>query len=197
LTFEEITSEFIKENQNNLSQFKPKSRRRGPYSKDEKESRRSEVYRLHFEYGYSARKIANLMKVARNTINSDVDFWYSKIVISTDDFHPDYEVLLGIERLQVQRTRLREQLDKAESFQEKIAIERFLSDLDSKIMNTHLRLTDSNRRAFDFATKRLNEWLEQNNHKVRYLTLFDKISVSLRAVKQIDKIIENDHIRPK
>ena len=34
----------------------PKSHKRGPYSKSEKESRRNEVCRLHFEYGYSARK---------------------------------------------------------------------------------------------------------------------------------------------
>jgi len=33
----------------------------GPYSKDEREKRQNEVFRLHFEYGYSATKIADLM----------------------------------------------------------------------------------------------------------------------------------------
>jgi len=39
----------------------------GPYSKDEREKRQNEVFRLHFEFGYSAVKIADLMKINRNT----------------------------------------------------------------------------------------------------------------------------------
>ena len=54
----DISKEFLKENQNNLGQFMPKYHKRGPYSKQQLEKRRDKVYRLHFEYGYSARKIA-------------------------------------------------------------------------------------------------------------------------------------------
>ena len=52
MTFEEISPEFIIENKNNLGQFMPKSHKRGPYSKQELEKRRNEIYQLHFEYGY-------------------------------------------------------------------------------------------------------------------------------------------------
>ena len=72
----DISSEFIEESK--LCQTMPKSRKSGRHTKNEIETRRSEVYRLHFEYGYSARKISELMKINRNTINGDVSFWYSK-----------------------------------------------------------------------------------------------------------------------
>ena len=63
MTFEEISSEFIAQNQNDLGQFMPKPHQRGPYSKQELEQRRNEVYRLHFEYGYSARKITDMIRI--------------------------------------------------------------------------------------------------------------------------------------
>jgi len=34
----------------------------GPYTKNEKTKRQNEVYRLHFERGYSAVKISDMMK---------------------------------------------------------------------------------------------------------------------------------------
>jgi len=54
------------------SGFKSKNKKGGPYSKKDRDSRIDEVCRLHFEYGYSAKKISELMKVNRNTINSDI-----------------------------------------------------------------------------------------------------------------------------
>jgi len=57
----------------------------GPYTKDDQESRRNEVGRLHFEYGYSARKIADIMKINRNTINSDIKYLYDAIKEETKE----------------------------------------------------------------------------------------------------------------
>ncbi len=39
----------------------------GPYTKQEKEDRQIEVNKLHFEYGYSAVKIAEMLNVNRKT----------------------------------------------------------------------------------------------------------------------------------
>ena len=51
----------------------PKSEKNGgPYPIQAKKTRRDEVFRLHFDYGYSARKIADMLKINRNTINSDI-----------------------------------------------------------------------------------------------------------------------------
>ena len=73
----DISSEFFESGKTLKSNSK---KRGGPYSKDEKRKRREEVYRLHFEYGYSARKIAELMKINRGTINRDIMFLYSDVV---------------------------------------------------------------------------------------------------------------------
>ena len=190
----EVSQEFIEENRHDLSQFVPKSRRRGPYSKQDKQARRIEVYRLHFEYGYSGRKIAEMMKIHRNTVNGDIEYWYSKIVDATNIYYPEYAVIVNLQRLEVQRTRLREELDKTNSQQEKLAIERLIFDIDSKILYTQHRLGESSRRLADLSTEKINDWLKDNKKDVRYLTLFDKIMVSSKAHEKIERVIKEDKI---
>ena len=51
----------------------------GPYPKSEQRKRREEVFRLHFEYDYSARKIAEFLKINRGTINRDIMYWHADI----------------------------------------------------------------------------------------------------------------------
>ena len=51
----------------------------GPYTKKEQEQRRSKVYNLHFEKGQSAVRIAEIIKVNRNTVNEDIKYRYSQI----------------------------------------------------------------------------------------------------------------------
>ena len=189
----QITSDFLDENEK-LYQTIPNSKKGGPYSKKERDSRRKEVYRLHFDYGYSARKIAELMKINRNTANGDIDYWYSKIVQNTNIFDPSYAIIVNLQRLDIQRSRLREQLDKTETFQEKLVLERLILEIDSKILHTHNKLTDSTRNLRDYATEHLNEWLKENKKDERYLTLFDKISVSEKAYEKINKIIKQDRL---
>ena len=106
----------------------PKPHKRGPYSKQELEKRQNEVYRLHFEYGYSARKIAELMNINRNTINGDIKHWYSKVTKS-HDIQLESAIYTILERLDIQRTRVREYLDKTSNISEKISIERIILDL--------------------------------------------------------------------
>ena len=48
----------------------------GPYSKKDRNLRMEKVSRLHFEYGYSANKISELLNVNRNTINNDIRNMY-------------------------------------------------------------------------------------------------------------------------
>jgi len=56
----DVSQEFIESGKSLQSNSK---KRGGRYTKDEKLKRLDEVYRLHFEYGYSARKISELMKI--------------------------------------------------------------------------------------------------------------------------------------
>src|SRR3989338_11317219 len=81
----------------------------GPYSKNEREKRQKEVFRLYFEVGYSAIKISDLMKINRNTINADIKYWYSNI---KEELKQDSEnfILRQIGRLEAQRSRVIENL---------------------------------------------------------------------------------------
>jgi len=187
-----MSSKFIEENGENLGQFRSNPHKRGPYTQSEKQVRRNEVYKLHFDYDFSARKISELMKIHRNTINGDVSFWYSKIVESSNIFNPETSILVTIERLKIQRTRLRELLDKTDSTKDKLSIERLMSDIDFKIIYTDQRLAESSRRMLDSETERLNDWMKDNRKETRFLTLSELIEVSTNAHEKIKQIIEED-----
>jgi len=192
VTFEEITPEFIAENQQ-LCQTMPKSEKHnGRYTKQELQKRRNEVYRLHFEYGYSARKIAELMKINRNTINGDIKHWYSKISNKNYILDPESTILLTIERLDLQRTRLREYADKTTVFSEKISLERLVYEIDCKMANIRQKVIDSSAKNYEYGISFLNEYLKSKNENNRFLTFYDKIKVSDSAKKKIDKIIVED-----
>jgi len=191
-----ISKEFIEENK----LFIPKElhRKGGPYNKNERLERRNEVHRLHFEYGYSAVKISKIMKINRNTINGDIDYWYSKIITNNSIYNPEYAVIITLQRFEIQRSRLREQLDKTiSSYQERLAIERMIYEIDSKILQIYQRLTDSTRRVMDISTQRLNNWMKENKKPDRYMSLFDKIIVSEKAREKINKIIDEDKKKRK
>ena len=188
----EIELNFLEENESNLSQFMPKSRKRGPYSKQEKESRRNEVYRLHFDYGYSARKISELMKVNRNTINGDISYWYSKVTSNHNVFDPEIDILICLKRFEVQRTRLRIQTDTTTEFHDKIALERLILDIDSKILQVYQKLGESSKRIMDAVTTNLNHEMKNQKKDTRYMLLFDKITASKRAKEKIEQIIRED-----
>jgi hypothetical protein len=69
-----VSREFIEENRR-LNLVKPR-KKFVPYTKVERVRRRKEVYRLHFELGIHAVKIAEMMKVDKNTVNNDIQLLY-------------------------------------------------------------------------------------------------------------------------
>ena len=190
----QITSEFLEKNKK-LCQSRPKSHKPGPYTKSEKETRRDDVYRFHFDYGYSARKISELMKINRNTINGDVDYWNVQIINNSNVLDPEPSILVSIQRFDVQRSGLREDLDKAENFQQRHAIRKMIFDIDCKIINTQMKLADTMKRIHDIKIDYLNTWLKKNGKDTRFLTFFDEISVSDKAYQKIYKIIKEDRIK--
>ena len=187
----QVTIDFLDENEK-LCQIIPKSKKGGPYSKEQKESRRNEVYRLYFDYGYSARKIAEVMKIHRSTVNGDVDFWYNQVTKNFNEIDPTIAIVEQITKLKDQKTRLREYLDKTESVTEKHTIERLILDVDSKITHIHFKMQDSTFKIHEQATRWVNEFMKKNNETQRYSTIFDTIKVSTKAHERIMKIINED-----
>lgn len=112
----------------------------GPYSKSEREKRQREVTRLHFENGYSASKIAEMMKINRNTINADIKNLYSNI---KEEIKQDSEdlILRQIGRLDAQRSRIIKNI--TENKIDDIRYEKMLLDVDQKINDLCMRINSN------------------------------------------------------
>jgi len=164
----------------------------GPYPKSEQRKRREEVYRLHFDYGYSARKIAEFLKINRGTINRDIMYCYANIADKWRHFDPEIFVRNQVERLELQRTRLRKKLDNIESFQEKIIIEKFIFNIDIKITAFEMRLGETALNNNRIVTKKINEWYGKEKNKFRVISPDILLRVSDKAYEKIFKIYNED-----
>ena len=107
----EIPREFLEEEQK-LCQTMPKlhssgrtNTKFGPQPSHQKKTRRDKVYKLHFEYGYSARKIATMIKANRNTVNSDISFWYGQMQKDDDKTSRLNQLFQPVEFVYLQRAR--------------------------------------------------------------------------------------------
>ena len=109
--------------------------------KKPKYKRRDQVHTLHFEKGYSAVKIAQILGVNRNTINEDIKYWYSNIKEEIKQENDDH-ILRQIGRLESQRNRLVEKITKNET-KDAIKYEKMLLDTDVRINNMLMRINDS------------------------------------------------------
>ena len=186
----QVSDDFIEESKNNLCQTRPKSRKSGPHSKQERQKRRDEVYRLHFEHGYSARKIADLMKINRHTIDSDVQYLYSTIQHEDNRIGMYDLVRKQLIRLEFQRNRLMQSFDITNSVQENNQIERLIFDIDSKLTNTCLKIGDSKLSTWDQAVDYINKWMKKNQKDTRYLLYGDLLSTSENKKTRINKILK-------
>ncbi len=121
------------------------SKKGGPYTKPEQEKRRGEVFRLHFEYGYPAVRIAEILNVNRNTINEDIKHWHaelydeSKVTFSKDWLDKQFT------RMELQRARLRKELEKDISLKDRLQIEKFIASIDLSISTLIVKIEASRR----------------------------------------------------
>ena len=187
----QVSSDFLDENEK-LCRSMSKPKRGGPDSKEQREKRRNKVYELYFDYDYSARRIAEIMKKHRNTIQGDIDFWYTLVRKNFNEIDPTRAIVEQIAKIKNQKTRLREYLDKIENVSKKDKIERLIFDIDNKITQIHFKMQNSAIRNHQQATQWTNELMKKNNEEQRYITLFDTIRVSTKARERINKIINED-----
>jgi len=107
----------------------------GPYTKNEQEQRRKSVRELHFEKGYSAVKISEILGINRNTINEDIKNCYMQMADEIPEQNAFF-VLKQIDRLEMQRARLIERLEAETDFVKSISTEKLLFSVDNKICST-------------------------------------------------------------
>ena len=187
----QVPDEFLKENLE-YAMAKIQRKKGGPYSKRDKDKRRNEVYRLHFDYGYSARKIAELMSINRNTINRDIDYLYHKIGKNLEFSDIEKKIFTTLQRMEIQQSRLREQLDKTTSSSERITIERLILDINYKILQINQKLIESDIRINAQVRDTMNDFLKKEKIKGGFVSNFDTITVSNNAQEKIQRIISEE-----
>jgi hypothetical protein len=189
----EIDQEFIEESkkinlvrprQNNKQKF-------APFTRSQRRKRRMEVYRLHFEKGMPAIRIAHLMKVDRNTINNDLRILYSKAL---NDYNPDMSLddilQKQLVRLETQRDRLGLYLSGANDINSKIVIERLIADIDFKLIGVIERLGHNVVRYWDEIIKQINKIAENEKLSARYTSLFELRRISIESRESLNKLKE-------
>jgi len=67
-----------------------------------------------------------------------------------------------------------------------------LNDVDFRINNTYLKLSDSNQRNYDYIINEVNKLAKKNQIKSKFLTLFDTIHVSCKTHETIEQLIFED-----
>jgi len=161
-----------------------------PYSRKDRFTRRQEVYRLHFELGYAAVKIAELMKVNRNTINGDIRYWYSKLAKDWNGYDIHGWTAKQLNRLESQRSRLREDLENQKKLEDKISVERLILDIDDRIAKIMINMVKTTDSINDIAVSQINDWMGQNNLVHRFIGRWSLEKMSKKKYDKIQSILK-------
>lgn len=187
----EVTDDFLDAGKKlaHTSQLSKRKRKGGRYTKKERIERRAEVYRLHFELGYSAEEISQMMKINRHTIQEDVKYLYSELAQKWNE--PDMEGWLQkqVNRLEWQRNRLLSYLSEATDLEEKLSIERLVFDVDNRlaqiVTNTYAN-SISNWRTI---SKIVNDFAKEQKMKERWLSPFILVNTPTDKFERIMRIL--------
>jgi len=115
----------------------------GPYTKKEQEERKIQVYHLHFEENKSAVKISELLNVNRNTINEDIRYWHSQLANEMKAQDLTAKMTKQIQRMEIQRDRLLEDLEDVDDINEKIKLEKFIHEIDNRLVQVFMKMISS------------------------------------------------------
>lgn len=162
----------------------------GPYTKGERRKRRAEVWRLHLEEELPATEISTLMKVNRNTVNGDLDHCFTTVAKQLKGDRIRGMVFRQISRMENQRTRLLQYLKNAG--EEKLDIEKLISDLDEKITNILLKIDSKSDHVKTKALELVNAWANRYNWDVRVLDPAEIIVLPAAKLQKIREIINEN-----
>ena len=164
----------------------------GPYTKNEKMQRQNEVYKLHFEHGYSAVKISDMMKINRNTINSDISHWYTSLAEEWGRYDIESWYMKQVRRLESQRSRIFEELSKAEDASARLSIEKIILDIDTKLMNFISKSSLAVTFAHNNAVTWVNNWAKDNNIDLELMDAMKMSVASSDTTEKIKKLLKDD-----
>ncbi|MBT4328101.1 MAG: hypothetical protein HOD60_14545 [Candidatus Nitrosopelagicus sp.] len=183
-----ITEEFLESELDKTIQL---SKNGGPYSKLERINRRKEVFQLHFEQGYSAIKIAEIMRVNRHTVSKDIEFWYNEL---TEEFGVDETnlILKHTYRLETQRTRFLDELKIQNRFHERIILEKMIIDIDSKIAHMKLKSITTKEHIIKTVIDLVNKIHSEPDKNAQWINTAALYKVSRGTEKKVMELIKDD-----
>lgn len=106
----------------------------GPYTILEQLERKMQVFHLHYEEKKSALKIAEFLNVNRNTVNDDIKFWYRQLDVEPNGIDITAKMIDQVHRMERQRNRLEDYLEKSQTFEEIIKLEKQISEADIRLI---------------------------------------------------------------
>ncbi len=187
-----INPAFIEENKK-LDKTRQNSRSKGgPYTKKQRIDRRSEVYRLHIEKGYSATDISNLMKINRHTIDSDISYWYAKLADDWDKQLTDSWYMKIINRFELQISRLTKYLEDATTLENKLSIEKLLLETNNRIIDHINKIETSSLKVTQLTLERINELSKKHGLGFGLLDRYMLDKVSPETYEKLMKILGSD-----
>jgi hypothetical protein len=166
-------------------------RKNAPFTRIQRKERRDEVYRLHFENGMPATRIAVMMKVDRNTINNDLKILYNKAISDyNSDMSFDDVIEKQLLRLETQRDRLGLYLCDVRDINSKITIERLITDIDFKVIGVIDRINQNIVQHYNAVIEHVNKIAENEKLRIRYTSLFELYRISIDSRQDLDKLKE-------
>jgi len=119
--------------------FVKSEKKGGRYTKKEQEERRLLVYQSHYVEKKSAVWISKKFGVNRNTINEDIKFWHARLISKLDKVDIKSNFFQQIQHKEIQRERLLEDLEEAKSTDDKIKLEKQISEVDGWLDRFYLK----------------------------------------------------------
>ena len=141
-------------------------RRGGPYTNEQQAERRKQVYDLHFKQNKSALEIAEIVGVNRNTVNEDIRVVYSQISQEIGGTNLSSLTMGTIHRLELQRARLTEQLDKTGEFEDRMKVDQMILNINVKIAQLAAKIVTSGKQLSPSYDSRLEEISEDGIREV-------------------------------
>lgn len=166
-----------------------KRRKKGPYSKAQRESRRQEVFRLHFILGYSMAEIAKLMNVNYKTIEKDVAELNTRLAQQWGKTNLRAFMQKQVSRLEAQRSRLMAMLDKAENPELRLRIEQLILEIDTRLSQLITRMFSTRERLVEVASRMMNKESEKRGWNVRWISWQTLSDLPKDKYEQVIRII--------
>ncbi len=164
----------------------------GPYTKDDRHKRRQEVFRLYFEKGYPATKIADMMKVNRHTISSDVQIGYEQLKKTWTKYDLESIGVRQLQRHENQRFQLVEQLELLDNPRDRMIFEKLIFEIDKEIPTLFHKITNTQDMLYYHITKQMNLFSEKNNLGMGFVCMQDMFRVSPETAEKVNKLLDED-----